>query len=148
MSGTKLEVKLEAAQVLSMLSKLGNKRAWMSALRSIVAIFGFKDVVKHFRNEEGPDGKWPPLKPSYEKWKAKQGKTKMLQFTGQLRQNFLPSNIRDNDASSVALFNPTEYSGKHDRGEGVPQRQFMWISGQAQNMMEKALLSEIMREGA
>lgn len=140
---TKFEVKLEASRVLAMISGLGDKGLWKRALRSVVSLFTFKDVVDHFRKEQGPEGRWPALKPSYAKWKRKQGKTKMLQFTGQLRQGFLPSNIRDNDESSVVLFNPVEYAGKHDRGEGVPQRQFMWIGRRAQDLMDKSLVKLI-----
>lgn len=145
MAGTKFKVTLESSRVLAMIVGIGDKLRWKRALRSVVSLFAFKDIIDHFRKEQGPDGRWPSLKPSYAKWKRKQGKTKMLQFTGQLRQNFLPSNIRDNDESSVTLFNPTEYAGQHDRGEGVPERKFMWIGGRAQNLMDKALLSEILR---
>lgn len=136
----KAEVTFEASRVLAMLSGFGDKTRWLRALKSVVAVFLFKDVIDHFRKEEGPDGKWPDLNKSYAKWKQGKGKTKKLILTGNLRQNFLPTNVRSHNVNSVAFFNPVNYGGQHDRGEGVPQRQFMWISNRAQDLMDRALV--------
>ncbi len=142
---SKATVTIEASKVLAMLSGLGDKTRWMRALKSVVSVFLFKDVIDHFSKESGPDGKWPDLKESYAKWKKKQGKNKKLILSSNLRQNFLPANVRTHNASSVAFFNPVEYAGKHDRGEGVPQREFMWISNRAQDLMDKALVDTIIQ---
>ena len=149
MAGTKFEITLEASRVLAMVAGLEDKALWKRALRSVVAIFGFKDIVDHFRKQEGPGGRWPALAEGYGKWKRKKYPGRpMLVLSGRLRQSFLPGNIRDVDDSAVSMFNPVEYSGKHDRGEdGVPERKFMWISRRAQDLMDKALVSTIIKGG-
>lgn len=141
----KFTVKFEAKAARSLLSKLMDPKRWKRALKALVATVGFKDVVKHFQDQRGEDGRWPKLNPSYARWKRRQGKTKMLVLSGQLRQGFLPSNITDAGRMGVALFNPVEYSGKHDRGEGVPKRQFMWLSRSAMDLMEKGFAFAVTR---
>lgn len=147
MDRPKFEVTLESSRVLAMLAGLGDRSAWKRALKSIVAVFGFKDVVDHFRKEQGPDGQWPELGGWYKDRKHKKYPGRpMLVMSGRLRQGFLPTNIRENDEASVAMFNPTEYAGKHDRGEdGVKQRKFMWISRRAQDLMDKGLIDAILK---
>lgn len=128
-----------------MLSGFGDKRKWREILRSLVAVFGFKDVIDHFDRESGPEGKWPALKPSYAKWKKRKGYTKKLVLSGHLRQNFLPANTRYDGQEAVAFFNPVEYADQHDEGKNLPQRQFMWLSGKAMNNLERGLLDRMMR---
>lgn len=148
MAGVEFKITLESAGILKRIAGLGDKARWKRILRSVVAIFGHKDVIDHFEKEQGPDGKWPPLNEAYAKWKKRHGKTKKLVLSGNLRQSFLPSNIRDGGELAVAYFNPVEYGGKHDRGEGVPERKFMWLSDNAKNLMDQALVDRIVRGDA
>ena len=52
---------------------------------------------------------------------------RLLQMTGALRKGFLQANMEDVD-DGVVLFNPIEHASAHDEGNGVPKREFMWMS--------------------
>ena len=141
------EVRMDAAKVLAMLSRIGDKNSWRKILKSLVSVFGFKDVIDHFGKEQGEDGKWPALSPAYRKWKSRKypGRQKLV-LSSRLRQSFLPANTRYEGNDGVAFFNPVEYADKHDLGkDGVPQRQFMWLSGRAMNQLERGLLDQMTR---
>lgn len=140
------EVRMDAAKVLAMLSRVGDKKRWRAILKSLVAVFGFKDVIDHFDKEQGPDGKWPALSPSYKKWKARKypGRPKLV-LSSRLRQSFLPANTRYEGPDGVAFFNPVEYADTHDKGLKMPQRQFMWLSGRAMDHIERGLLGEMLK---
>jgi len=88
---------------------------------------GLADILKHFRDESGPDGKWKPLK-------SRQGK--ILQDTGRLRGATKAFTMPDR----TILINNVEYASYHQKGKGVPQRKFMWISKKAIILMGKTLL--------
>lgn len=138
---------MDAARALAMLSKLGDKGRWRQILKSLVAVFGFKDVIDHFQKQRGEDGAWPPLAPKYRKWKSRKypGRPKLV-LSSRLRQNFLPANTRYEGQSAVAFFNPVEYADRHDRGlDGSPQRQFMWLSRTAMGNLEGGLLREMLK---
>ncbi len=108
---------------------------------------GFKDIISHFTNETGPDGGWVPHAPATAKRRGPNAK--LLQDTGNLRRNFTPSNIKNKDRNSILFFNPTPYGGIHDRGSkerNVPQREFMWLSDEAQEDMLKIILDLVVKE--
>ena len=175
------EIKLDAAKALAMMNKIGSKDKWMKILSSLVATIGLGDVRDHFRREQGSSGAWPELSRSYAEWKQRKyaGRPKLV-LSAHLSKSFLPSNIRREGPDAVALFNPVEYSGMHDKGfkgtqnvpahtrivqsvfgkklkapikvnvrahskkVDVPQRQFMWLSTRAMDLMEKGLLSQML----
>lgn len=140
----KLDVSAQAVGAVRMFEGLVNRDRWIKILRSVIAVIGIKDIVGHFEREEGPEGKWAPLNPSYDKWRRKKGKTKILQFSGTLKGAFLPSNMRS-DRESVTVFNPVEYAGKHDRGEdGMPQRKFMWLSDKATELVHQSFVDRLL----
>lgn len=132
---------METVRIASMLSGLADTARWTRVLKSLVSIFGLKDIQEHFRSEEGPDGKWPPLNKKYDQWRRKKGKTKMLQFTGRLRQSFVMSVSGPPLISTIV--NPVEYADKHDSGDGVPRRQFMWLSRKSMDFIERGLVDQI-----
>lgn len=141
-----LKIEFDAVKAVGMISYINNHARWMRVLKALVATIAFRDVIDHFKNEEGPGGKWPTLSASYEKWKLKKGLTKQLVLTGHLRQNFLHSNVRDEGNSAVAFFNPVEYAGLHDQGRGkIKQRQFMWLSGKASGFIAQGLVDTILK---
>lgn len=123
-------------------------------LRAVFNIFGFKDIVKHFDEETGPDGKWPARSPVTQKIyadiaagnrkppkgiarRAFSPTNKILQLTGKMRQSVIPSGIKDESRSSVRIFSNADYSARHN--DGTPRRQFLWMSdGAMQDMGEAA----------
>lgn len=130
---------------------------------------GIRDIVQHFDDERGPDGRWAPWTPEYKKRRyasaerratkrarAKaeaKGKPvgaleKILQLTGTLRKSVLPANLRNQQErrgrTQIAIYSPVEYSGQHDEGDpkkNLPQREFMWISDKAQEAMANIVLN-------
>lgn len=129
-------------------------------LEAAFGVFGFQDIDKHFRDEQGPAGPWERRKPltdamydliSAGKRQAPKGiaagafssGNKLLQLTGALRKSILPANIRRKSNDSIAIFsNIKSYSGIHDRGGGrIPQREFMWLSASAQEKMASYILA-------
>jgi hypothetical protein len=161
-----VEIRFDDKQVQALFKKFeGRLKNAKAELRAVASTIGFRDIIGHFKAEQGPNGPWPEWSESYKRFRAgafkpsKRGRTvakatgkkpvelgKKLVFTGHLRQNFLPSNVRDGlFESSVVMFNPVGYAGKHDRGEdGMPERKFMWFSANAMTTMARALLSRIM----
>ena len=114
-------------------------------LKAAFGTRGFKDIIDHFQNERGPDGAWAEWA---ESTKAKRGNGKKLQDTGNLRQNFLPGNIRDQGKNSIVFFNSTPYASTHDLGNpnrNIPQREFMYLSNKAQEDMLKIILDLVVK---
>lgn len=159
MSDFKVEFNSTSLQML--IKSIGGYRDWIDILKKVVATVGLRDVSDHFRNKTGPMGSWPArsraTQAKYQR--IKEGKedppegtqrgwfspnNQLLVLSGALRQGFLPSNIRKS-SDAVTLFNPVEYAGKHDRGEGVTQRQFMWLSNSAMDNIEKGFVFTVMK---
>ena len=108
--------------------------------RSIAAaygIFGYKDIIEHFRKEESPSGTWKPLK-------SRRGKP--LQDTGYLRNSILASNYQSIDNQSIKVFANAGYSGFHDQGtKRIPKREFMWLSDKALTNMVKMIMDQVVK---
>lgn len=102
----------------------------------------YADIIDHFSNEDGPNGKWAKWSKVYQAHMEKIGKggNQILQDTGKLRNAFTPFQFRQ-VSGGYLWYNLMEYSGMHDRGEkGMPQRQFMWLSDEAlQNIADQTL---------
>lgn len=123
------------------LASSGN-RAFLGMISAVV----FRDVINHFENEQGSDGKkWKSWSPSYREEMVKKGKqgNKILQDTGTLRQNFKPSKYKKtnegflwfNDARTKSGF---PYAFAHNEGgKRLPKRDFMWLSGWAMDSIEE-----------
>jgi len=137
-------------------------------LKRLADTIGFADIIDHFEQEEGPQGKWVPWSPLYAMQRNKQGRSgarrrrqiaagipptggKILQMTGHLRQSLLPGRAHSQIVSSnaVRLFSNVAYSGAHQYGnplKHLPARPFMWISSGAKDAITKAL-TKIITEG-
>jgi phage gpG-like protein len=105
----------------------------------IIAASVYKDVMEHFDQEKGPDGKWISWSEAYAAHLQKIGRggNKILQFSGNLRQRFTPQSWRSK-AEGVLFFNNAKtksgyaYARGHDEGQGkLPKRSFMWLSSKA-----------------
>lgn len=113
----------------------GAKREYAGFISAIV----FQDVISHFNDQKGEDGPWPKWSDVYTKHMQATGKggNRILQDYGRLRQSFQPSNFRE-ASGGILWFNNAKtaqgfpYAYAHDEGgPKLPQRSFMWLSGQA-----------------
>lgn len=100
---------------------------------------GFRDVISHFQQERSPDGVWKKSKRA----ELQGGQT--LQDTGRLRGGFLPGNIQDHGKNGIVFFNRVPYAVYHDEGWGQLKREFMWLSGEAQEDMTNIILDQIVK---
>jgi len=116
-----------------------------------VAILAWKDVIAHFRAEEGPDGKWEPLTDTTFKSRRK-GKRKknpkILQDSGLLRLSNRWKVI--DNGTTAKVFNNTKYAKYHDSNEPrkgsppiLPHRKFMWLSPKLELKFAQMLLEYI-----
>lgn len=144
MTAVTIDDKAAVKLIQGLVSKVGKisdrERSYVGLLSSIV----FKDLIEHFENETGPEGRWQPWSPRYREWrfrkvskKAKAGFTpKILQLTGKLRQGWTPTRLRIS-REGVLWFNPVEYGAKHQEGtDGMPKREFAWLSDKAMESIE------------
>lgn len=129
----------------------GSEKKFVGLLSAIV----FRDVQSHFDKEEGSDGPWGSWSVSYFDHLEKIGRqnNKILQFSGNLRQNFKPGNYKGtkdgpmwfNDAQTKEGF---PYAFAHDTGGGkLPKRDFMWLSDDAVEDISKQTLQFMLDEG-
>lgn len=147
--------------------KLQNKRAmnWLKRMRvavksvattrkkyaQFISAFVFQDVMDHFEKEMGSKGKWKRWSDAYDEHMIKIGKgaNNILQDTGRLRNNFVPTNYRRQNAKIVWFNNARTTSGfpyayAHDKGGGkLPKRDFMWLSKEAKAEIRDATLKFI-----
>ncbi len=109
-----------------------NRKEFGGIASSIV----YEDIMNHFKNEEGPEGKWTSWSDSYEKHLKSIGRggNKILQFNGKLRQTFLPQSWKGTP-EGLLFFNNAKtkkgfpYAVAHDEGGSkLPKRSFMWLS--------------------
>lgn len=146
------QVVFESKEVLELLGGLSKRvdqitdhdKKVIGLLSSIV----YRDIIDHFSTESGPDGPWKPWSDRYQAFMADIGKSgnKILQDTGRLRNSFKPTNVRSTSEgllwfNDAKLPNGYPYAFAHDVGYGrVPQRQFMWLSNQAIENIETAIV--------
>lgn len=118
---------------------------------SVISAVVFKDVMTHFEDEKGPDGRWKAWSKSYANHMRSIGKgnNKILQDSGRLRQSFLPSNFKA-QSDGILFYNKAKvdgfpYAAAHDQGgKKLPQRKFMWLSDKGMNSVVKAVESWLM----
>jgi phage gpG-like protein len=93
----------------------------------VISLAMQRDVLKHFADESGEDGRWTDLTPATWAWKLKHGKTMMLQNTGHLRS----SNITVSGKTFASVVNNSGYGRSQNDGNSsrnLPARPFMWLS--------------------
>ena len=128
-------------------------------LLTLGKIHGFQDVVDHFKNEEGPTGKWSKRAKSTQDRYARinaglqnppagtaraafNPSNKLLQLTGTLRQSISPQQGKAKKRSKgmVELFTEVSYASAHEYGtKNIPQRSFMWLSKSTKKKYSHAL---------
>lgn len=165
------EIRLDTSGWDRFFKLVGDTSKWKKILRSVAAVISFKDVHDHFKRESGPKGAWKEWSPAYknrrEKMSAKfatpsakrraaaSGKkpvdfSKKLVLTGTLQQSFITTSGRlagsDRGNDVAVLINPVVYANRHDQGtKGMPQRQFMWLSNNAMELIAKNFLFSLQR---
>lgn len=152
------ELKFKAKRALGMIGNLekgidgvaDKNKQYLDLLASIA----FRDIIRHFQSEEGPEEAWEPWSEIYEAHMIKIGKggNKILQDTGNLRQQNQPANRRKVQ-DGVLFFNPAKtkggfpYAFAHDNNEQprkkLPRRPFMWLSENALEDMAQNTLKFI-----
>lgn len=110
----------------------------------VVSSTVYKDIIEHFEEEKGPEGKWDEWSNAYATHLKKIGRSgnKILQFSGRLRQSFTPQSWRSTE-DGILFFNKVPYAKHHDEGEssykGNP-RKFMWLSNKGMNSIVEQTL--------
>jgi len=133
------ELVLDAKEWDEFFRKLkGNTAKAAKFLKVAASTEGFRDIVDHFDKESGPGGGWKELKV------PRSGK--ILQLTGRLRQSILPESggVREAGDQAVIMYSNVIYGRTHDQGDpgrNIPQREFMWLSGKAQQAMANMVRS-------
>lgn len=161
-----VSIEFDDSQWKAFLTGLQNKINKADKLLEVAFMtHGFADIIDHFRAESGPDTIWPERAEStqiaYQKissgqWQAPRGAAAgaydpgnlLLQLTGKLRKSLLrnPQAIKKIGKDAIKVFSNVEYSGRHDRGEGVPKREFMWLSDRAKERMAVTILDLMLGE--
>lgn len=120
-----------------------------------LAALAFRNVIKHFQDESGPEGRWKAWSRIYAERMQRVGKggNKILQDTGQMRQMLRTADDRSRISQGILVYNPAltkngfPYAWAHDTGQGrLPQREFMWMDSTTLNKMSK-IMAEYTTEG-
>ena len=152
-----LEATLEAQELINWVNKVNKKTQDAVHIRdkyaALLSAITFGDIIEHFAQEQGPDGKWAPRSKGYMQYlnKIGRGGNKILQFSGRLRQSFDkggdPAETGHKvKGSDIGWYNRVEYAWWHDEGAPVT-RPFMWLSDKALEKMTDQTLHFILDEG-
>jgi phage gpG-like protein len=130
---------------------LDGKKEYASLISAIV----FKDVIEHFKDESGSEGKWKPWSDKYSTFMQSEGKSgnKILQDSGKLRQSFLPTNYKT-ATRGIFWFNNAVTNGgfpyayaHNEGGRKLPKRDFMWLSDESLGKVAEQTLQFMMEKG-
>jgi phage gpG-like protein len=137
--------------VLERFKDIQNRLLKPETVMEVCAAKGWRDVIEHFENCEGPDGEWEPLK-EITIMRREHGGTKPLQDTGMLKANTRYRVVgkqahvfTDDIRAPTHNFGDTRKWGK--RTVTIPARPFMWLSEKAKESIAKTLMRYTM-EGA
>ncbi len=129
------------AQGLRKLERIGNDvRPILRGLRAVVVA----DQRDHRRKQEGSSGKWPKLAPATVaryKQMRRAGRKPPRNLLGRLPAAFRVRYER----KSLVLESLVKWSLAHQKGRGVPQREFYWISPTLLRNVRNAVLHELQR---
>lgn len=105
----------------------------------------YKEIIRHFEEEEGPDGKW-------ERWQFRgrrinyrpygRGGNKMLQDTGRLRNSFMWDLLPD----EIRVFTEVEYASYHQFGTSkMVARPFLWFEERSYEEWAEYIVEYLLR---
>jgi len=146
------EVEFQDLGMVRFLQKLTIKtKQYEKKHKEVIGLFSsvvYRDIMSHFKNETGPDGKWKHWSFAYTLFMEKIGKggNKILQDTGRLRQTFVPQKYRTSDAGVLFYNNAKtkggfEYAEHHDK-----TRPFMWLSDKGAEDISKNVLAFMLED--
>jgi len=132
-------------------SRLKDIKGGRRQYASLISVLVFRDVIDHFKNEEGPEGKWKAWSDKYKFHMQKIGKSGNLILTDDrtLVNNNRFGNFR-NQSNGILFFNPTPYAEAHDEGspkKNLPARPFMWLSKHAMDEISQQTLAFMLDKG-
>lgn len=131
------------------IAKMGKYLREPKAFYKTASEIGFQDIIKHFRDEQGPTKKWRPLSETTKSMR-KQTDPKILQDSGDLRGSIMP--IFTNRKAEIGT--NLNYGKLHQEGgtvafkgknRKVPARPFIWISDSASDRILKFFMLELKR---
>ena len=129
MSDARLEFSSEYELFLRELGNLVKKAQNRGSLNKKLAIVMQRDVQKHFEDEQSPFGKWVGLQPMTI---MRKGSSAILKDTRRLLQSIKIDSNNNKAETGTNLV----YAKTHNYGRGrIPQREFMWLSKEAENRM-------------
>ena len=121
----KFEAEAARAQMKAMLDRVQHPKTAMDR----VGAMGWRDVMDHFRRQEGPDGAWQPFSDRTKRKRGNMSSARLLQDTGTLRSSI---KWRTNQDNEVELFTACGYADYHEHQlsshKRPPQRRFLWVS--------------------
>ena len=127
-------------------------------LKTLAATQGFANIIAHFRDERGYEGKWQQRKWTTQAAYAKLNKknkrynpnNKLLVLTGDLRKDFRIAKRQKRghiiSNHGVELYTEIPYAGTHNYGHGdIPKREFMYLDGDTQQKLADSLIKWLNR---
>lgn len=119
-----------------------------------IAARGHKNVIKHFDDQMGPNGKWRMPKPATLRARAKRSANKeksssilALVDTGMLRNSILFKSL-NNEAHIYTNIKYAKYHNPMDGtppGKGIiPERKFLWITPSVKGGLKKMIINFIL----
>jgi len=121
-----ISIKYDAKKAIELVNKATGRLDKTNTIMDVIATMAWRNVIKHFRDEEGKGGKpWAPLKnnprvfwPPGKTEPRTRGGTKVLQDTGLLRNSLMPR-VKKNEAH---VFTKVKYAATHQFGKRIPAR--------------------------
>jgi phage virion morphogenesis protein len=141
-------IKLEGmTQLIAKTKNLRVRTDDPSMMYRVISSRIWKEQMRHFDMESGPDGKWEPLSDSTLARKRAgrgSGSPKILQDTGRMKNSIMPSS--DKNGAYVSTGSNVKYAPYHQEGtKNIPQREYMWLSDEFIDDMSKIYLDGLIK---
>ena len=166
------EVVFESNKLTKFLKDVEHRAGAPEKNRDIVysiAILVHRDIIEHFKKEEGPRGGWKEWSTGHARRARKAGRKKILQWSGRMRNTFQPTSykvstgmitwynnaqtkgvaprsikLKDGSTKKTKGSKPYPYAWGHNYGDGkLPARPFMWLSNKYFDLIAKVVLDKI-----
>ena len=120
-----ISVKYDAKKAIKRFNDIKKRADNPKIAMNIISTEAHKNVLQHFRDEEGKTGSWKRWSKGYAAQRAAgRGGSKVLHDTGLLRGSIKNKAIKD----EAYVFTKTHYAKHHQYGtKHLPVRDFMWL---------------------
>lgn len=117
-----VRIRIDGARQLSKKLEMAMRRIkHPTSFMHVAMARSYREVMRHFEQEQGPAGRWRPLAQPRER-----GGTKVLQDTGRLKGSIRHRVLKGGKAGMI--FTNIKYALQHQRGKGwLPARPFIWL---------------------